>query len=161
MRPLLLDRTIRLALSAVVLFCATACYVEFFDDDFPITMHLTASIVSPTAIELFWTPHPGPITGYDLYRNDIAIYPYHLNRTTFLDSGLLPGTRYCYRVYAVVWPFGYDGRSNLACATTPLTELAPVTPLHPVRSAAPVPSTVTLSTNHASASDRAQREPFP
>ena len=84
----------------------------------PVTMNLVASVRTPSQIDLSWTPHPGSVTGYDLYRNGSAAWPYHLSGTSFSDGNLDPATRYCYIVYAVVWPLGSVGRSNEICVST-------------------------------------------
>ncbi len=84
----------------------------------PVTMNLAATVRTPSQIDLLWTAHPGSVTGYDLDRNGSAAWPYHLSGTSFSDGNLDPATRYCYIVYAVVWPLGSVGRSNEVCVST-------------------------------------------
>ena len=90
-------------------------------DGIPQTMTLSANAVTPSEVQLNWTPHPDPVTGYDIVRNGEAAYPYHVSGTSYTDRELEPLTRYCYVIYAVVWPLGTVGQSNQVCIITPGT----------------------------------------
>ena len=87
-------------------------------DSTPQTMTLSVTAATPSEASLNWTAHPDSVSGYDVFRNGSALFSTHLSGTSVYDYGLEPGTRYCYIVYAVVWPLGYVGRSNEACVTT-------------------------------------------
>jgi hypothetical protein len=93
----------------------------------PVTMNLSVTVKSPVEIDLTWTPYAGGVIGYDIDRNGSAAWPYHVSGTWFPDTGLLPATLYCYTVYAVVFPFGALGKSNVVCAVT-LPNSPPTTP---------------------------------
>lgn len=84
----------------------------------PVTMNLTATVRTPSQVEISWTPHPEPVLGYDLFRNGSAAWPTHLSGTSFSDRNLDPATQYCYQVNAVQFLLGVIGTSNVACATT-------------------------------------------
>ncbi len=81
-------------------------------------MSLAVTVATPSEVQLSWTPHPDSAAVYDIYRNGIAAYPYHVSGTSFTDSGLQPSTKYCYVIRAVVWPIGTVGTSNQVCIKT-------------------------------------------
>ena len=87
-------------------------------DGVPVTMSLSAAVATPSQVDLSWSAHPDPVTGYDVVRNGAAAWPTHLGGTSFSDHHLDPDTRYCYRVFAVVFPVGVVGGSNEACVRT-------------------------------------------
>jgi hypothetical protein len=101
-------------LSALLLGCSAPGE----DSGLPQTMTLTVEVLTPSEVHLDWTPHPGPIVGYDLYRDGVAIFDLHLSGTGVGDAGLAPATRYCYKVIAVEFLQGAVGQSNVACAVT-------------------------------------------
>lgn len=96
----------------------------------PDDVTLTVVVVSPTAVALSWTD---PSTRYaqrpeDLYsevlRDGVTIVSTH--QFAFTDSGVAPGTRYCYQVFVVgVYQtlFGgfqtYGWASKEVCVVTP------------------------------------------
>lgn len=82
------------------------------------TMTLSVSATTPSEAYLSWSAHSSSVTGYDVYRNGTPLFSTHISGTSVTDNGLEPSTRYCYIVYAVVWPLGIVGRSNEACVTT-------------------------------------------
>jgi hypothetical protein len=85
------------------------------------TMSLSVSISTPSETSLSWTAHTGLVSGYDIVRNGEAAFPTHVSGTSFTDRDLEPLTRYCYVIYAVVFPIGIVGQSNQVCITTPGT----------------------------------------
>jgi hypothetical protein len=88
-------------------------------DGLPQTLSISASSLSPSAITVNWSADPTPgVIGYDLYRNGVAVEATHIAGTSYTDSGLTADTRYCYKVYAIVFPQGAVSTSNTACATT-------------------------------------------
>lgn len=87
----------------------------------PVTMTLTAIVRGPSQVDLSWTAHSGPVSGYSVYRDGVAITSTIISGTSMSDYNLTPGTRYCYVVYAVVFPVGTVGTSNQACVTTEAT----------------------------------------
>jgi len=87
--------------------------------DIPVSMTLDGAASTPSEIFMSWTPQPGTVSGYDLYRNNIAVADTHLSSTSFTDRNLEPASRYCYHVLAVTFPLGVVGQSNLQCITTP------------------------------------------
>jgi hypothetical protein len=91
------------------------------DSGVPHTITLTITPDTPTSLELSWTRPAEGLTGYDLYRDGIAVSAVHLSGTSYHDSGLEPASRHCYVVYAVAWPFGAVAQSDRVCATTSAT----------------------------------------
>ena len=85
------------------------------------TMTLSVSVITPSETSLDWTPHTGLVSGYDIVRNGAAAFPTHVSGTSFTDRDLEPLTRYCYVIYAVLFPVSTAGQSNQVCVTTPGT----------------------------------------
>jgi len=115
-----------------LLLLAVACFagkgsVEFYkgDNPPPVTMTLTATPVSPTAITVRWTVPSTPPSRYDLYVN--GAYYGSSSAAWAPLTGLAPGTNYCFVAYAIYYLSSYSGRSNEACARTP-ADLPPSTP---------------------------------
>jgi hypothetical protein len=87
----------------------------------PHSITLTATPDTPVSLALSWTSPVQGVTGYDLYRDGVAVTSVHLNGTSYRDGGLEPASRHCYVVYAVAWPFGSVAQSDRVCATTSAT----------------------------------------
>ncbi len=88
---------------------------------YPVTMTLTASVISPSEVALSWTPHTSAVIGYDVNRNGGAAFPTHIQGTALTDHNLTAATQYCYVVYAVDFLLGIVGQSNSVCVTTQAT----------------------------------------
>ncbi|MEZ5542340.1 MAG: hypothetical protein R3F42_09870 [Pseudomonadota bacterium] len=85
------------------------------------TMTLSVAVSTPSETSLDWMPHSGLVSGYDIVRNGAAAFPVHVSGTSFIDRNLEPQTRYCYVIYAILFPVGTVGQSNQVCVTTPGT----------------------------------------
>jgi hypothetical protein len=82
-------------------------------------MTLTAGVVDPRSVDVRWTALSSPPTSYDLYVNGTyfgSTYNFNVRAPV---TGLRPGTRYCFLVYASYFPLGAESRSNEDCVTTP------------------------------------------
>jgi len=90
-------------------------------DGTPVTFSLQAEVRTPSQVDLSWTPHPGPVTGYAVQRNGSPAFPTILQGTLVSDFNLEPDTQYCYIVVANTFPLGPTGRSNQVCARTGTT----------------------------------------
>lgn len=91
----------------------------------PVTMTLSASVVSSTEIRLSWTDtHP---TSYLIYVNGAYYDTIYAPGNAYTVSSLRPNTNNCFRVYASSFPFGVEGQSNEACMMTP-PDVPPSTP---------------------------------
>ena len=106
-------------LGAVFTLLFAGCHHERRGDGIPVTMTLTATVRSPSQVDLDWTAHPGSVTGYDPVHNGVGAWPVHIMGTSFPDRGLEPDTSYRFVVYAVAFPLGIVGRSNELTAATP------------------------------------------
>lgn len=95
------------------------------DSGIPVTMTLTATVMSASKVDVSWTPATTLPTRYDLYVNGTFLGFVTSTRQSL--TGLAASTRYCYVVYAVYFPFGALERSTEACATT-LADLPPGAP---------------------------------
>jgi len=87
----------------------------------PVTLNLQADVRTPSQINLSWTPHPGPVSGYQVQRNGAPAFPTLLQGTIVSDFNLEPDTQYCYIVVAMAFPFGPMGQSNQVCVRTSTT----------------------------------------
>jgi hypothetical protein len=91
----------------------------------------TATVFSPTAIDLAWTDNSAVEDGYEIERATAVGGPYSTvafvaaNTTTYRQGGLITNTTYWYRVRANN-DFGYGDCSNVASATPAF--LAPKAP---------------------------------
>ncbi len=76
---------------------------------------LTATVVSPTQINLSWTPSTDNVgvTGYKIYQNNTQIGT--TAATSYQSTGLKPNTSYSYRVAA------YDGAGNISAKSLVVT----------------------------------------
>jgi hypothetical protein len=63
------------------------------DDSLPRTMTLTAQVITPSEVQLEWTDHTEAVSGYDLYRNGVAVSDTHVLGTSYPDTGVQPNTR--------------------------------------------------------------------
>lgn len=90
-------------------------------DATPVTFSLQAAVRTPSQVDLSWTPHPGPVTGYSVQRNGSPAFPTNLQGTLVSDFNLDPDTQYCYIVVAMSFPVGPMGKSNQACTRTSTT----------------------------------------
>jgi len=87
----------------------------------PVTLSLGADVRTPSQINLSWTPHSGPVSGYQVQRNGAPAFPTLLQGTLVSDFNLEPDTQYCYNVVAMAFPFGAMGQSNQVCVRTSTT----------------------------------------
>jgi chitodextrinase len=83
---------------------------------------LSATAVSPTQINLSWSPSTDNVgvTGYRVYRNGSLIITL-TNVTSYQNTGLTASTAYSYTVEAVDGAGNSSGQSTAANATTPAT----------------------------------------
>ncbi|MCU0438611.1 MAG: fibronectin type III domain-containing protein [Raineya sp.] len=87
---------------------------------------LQANAVSPTQINLTWTDNANNEAGFRIERStDGTTFTdlgggLPINATTFEDGGLIPNTKYFYRIKAFNGPLLNSSFSNVAEATTPL-----------------------------------------
>jgi Fibronectin type III domain/GDSL-like Lipase/Acylhydrolase len=93
----------------------------------PAPTSLSATASSPTGIALTWTDNSPDETGFEIWRSTTGVTGTYSKRKTTLanagtatDSGLSPGTEYCYKVRAVGGAGSPSSFSNSSCATTPL-----------------------------------------
>ena len=122
----LIEKAKSLAISSICLVVLICSCNSGGSGSAPITMSLSATVNSPSEVALSWTSHTEPVTGYDLFRNGTAAYPYHIAGNSYTDTNLDAETRYCYVVYAVTWPLGIVAKSNQACVTTSATAGWPI-----------------------------------
>lgn len=83
-------------------------------DGLPANISLSAAATGPTSATVSWSG--GLANWYDIYVNNE-----YGGRTFGVQTSpttLTPDTRYCFRVYAVVFPLGSVAQSNEACITT-------------------------------------------
>lgn len=84
---------------------------------------LTATATTTSDINLQWnesTDEGSGVAGYRIYRGDVFIA--NVLTTTYVDTGLLAGTQYCYEVEAFDFGGNFSGRSTPECATTLSTD---------------------------------------
>lgn len=91
----------------------------------PVTMTLTATVVSASRVDLTWTPATRTPFRYDIYLNRTFLG--FVSSTSQSLTGLAASTRYCFVIFAVDFPFGAWEQSNEVCVTTP-ADLPPTTP---------------------------------
>lgn len=86
-----------------------------------IPMGVTATIISPTAIDLVWSPSTDDVgvTGYEVWRDGVQLAT--VITTAFIDTELTAGTSHQYWVKALDAAGNVSGPSPIASATTPLT----------------------------------------
>ena len=89
------------------------------DDGIPVSMSLSATATGPTSATLSWSAEN--VSYYSIYMNNEALGTSYPPQTSVTLTTLTPDTRYCFRVYAVVFPLGTVSQSNEACITTPPT----------------------------------------
>jgi titin len=80
---------------------------------------VTAVATSPTTILITWTDNSGNEDGFHVAKN--GFFPPKSagpNATSYVWTGLTPGTEGCFRVRAYN-SYGTSSLSPLACATTP------------------------------------------
>ncbi|CAG4988373.1 hypothetical protein DYBT9275_00067 [Dyadobacter sp. CECT 9275] len=102
---------------------------------------LSAAVMNAGQINLSWTDNAGNETGYEIERSQDGIAfskigDAGVNATSFQDTGVIPKTKYWYRVVAKNGG-GLSEYSNIADATTP--DIAPQAPRN--LAAAPVSNT--------------------
>lgn len=101
-----------------VAFCALAA-CGGSDVGNSVTMTLTVQVVTPSQVQLDWTPYNGGGDFYAVYRNGTFVGTEVWNATHYTDVEVGPGTQYCYIVHR--WGYlGSIGRSNTVCITTPV-----------------------------------------
>lgn len=87
----------------------------------PVTLDLRADVRTPSQVNLSWTPHSTPVTGYQVQRNGAPAFQTIVQGTLVSDFNLEPDTQYCYVVVATVFPIGPVGQSNQVCVRTSTT----------------------------------------
>jgi poly(3-hydroxybutyrate) depolymerase len=75
---------------------------------------------TPDSIRLGWSAADGA-AGYLVYRDGVKVTATAVNATWYLDTGLLPGTRYSYRVSSTG---AAGGESTRSAAVTGITSAA-------------------------------------
>ena len=92
---------------------------------------LTATVVSPTRIDLSWTDNCDQETGFAIERSPdgvsdwVQIGTVASNVTSYSDSGVVPESAYYYRVQAYN-DLGASAYSNVAGAMTPTSIVGPL-----------------------------------
>jgi len=94
------------------------------DSSPPVQMSLSATPVSPTAVDVRWSGLSAAPTRYELYINGAfyaSAFPSSASSTSerVRVSSLTPSTNYCFFVYAVYAFGGAGSRSNESCVVTP------------------------------------------
>lgn len=79
---------------------------------------LEAAADSATAVRMSWAASGAPAAGYRVYRDGELLDTAHDDSSKTHDTGLTPGSRYCYRVTAVDAAGAGIADSNQSCATT-------------------------------------------
>jgi fibronectin type 3 domain-containing protein len=115
-----------------VVIAALGSYAEISAAPLPSPpQDLTAQTLSATEIALSWSDPPGKEGSYTVERSALPPSPFvpiavvSGQSTSFSDSGLTPGTTYCYRVCATNKK-GDSLYSDTVCATT--VQVAPAAP---------------------------------
>src|SRR5207248_5109386 len=57
--------------------------------------------LSPTAVRIYWSPPPGAVAGYRIYRDGHAVAETGPEARSYDDNGREPGQNYRYRVAAL------------------------------------------------------------
>lgn len=79
---------------------------------------LEAAADSATAVRMSWAASGATVAGYRIYRDGELLDTAHDDSGKTHDTGLTPGSRYCYRVTAVDAAGAGIADSNQSCATT-------------------------------------------
>ena len=108
-----------LRLFLIALFALLAGCGGGGDDGIPVSMSLGATATGPTSATLAWSTEN--VSYYSVYMNGEPLGTTYPPQTSVILTTLTPDTRYCFRVYAVVFPLGTIAQSNEACITTPPT----------------------------------------
>lgn len=99
-------------------------------------INVVIATLSKTSLQVNWSDNPAPLyneTNFEVYRASVAGGPYSLvgitnaDVVTFTDNGLLPKTKYYYKVRAVNGT-GAAPASNEANGTTDSDNIAPTSP---------------------------------
>jgi chitodextrinase len=103
----------------------------------PAPTGLTATPTSSSQVDLNWSPAggSGAAAGYRIYRNGSLVGS--TTATSYMDTGVTPGTTYTYAVTAYNAAGSVSGPSNVATATTPASGEMP----NPVIRTRPTPAT--------------------
>lgn len=88
------------------------------DGESDATISLAATAQGASEIALAWSAPPTLLNYYAVYRDGAPVIPNVPGGTAVTDDNLAPGTRYCYQVFAFLFPLGRVASSNIACATT-------------------------------------------
>jgi hypothetical protein len=83
-----------------------------------IPMNLTATVYSPTALEVFWdrSTDDGLVVVYEVYRD--GLFHGTANGNSFFDRGLVPDTTYAYSIVAIDNLANDSARSQSLSVTT-------------------------------------------
>ena len=83
--------------------------------------NLTATIISPTQIDLNWNASSDNVgvVGYILYRDGLSIGDFSSSNLSFQDINLLPNTTYSYAVESYDQAGNHSGLSETVSVTTP------------------------------------------
>ena len=96
---------------------------------------LSATMSSPTKVDMSWAGTPGGEQHYRVYRNGSPDDSIALGAAGAYDTGLKPGTQYCYQVTVEDAAGGTTASSNRSCVkTAPLAgwDVSMLTPAPPV-----------------------------
>ena len=130
------------------------------DNNFPAPSSLVATTISPTQINLSWTPNTANNTGVEVYLSTNGTF-YGLLVTlpagsnSYSNTGLNPATQYWYQVVNTFGGVNKSAFSNVATATTQASASFPAPTL--VAAAVTAPGQVTVNWNrNSSTNDGAQ-----
>lgn len=96
---------------------------------------LTALVSSPTKVDMSWAGVAGAQQHYRVYRNGSPDASITVGSAGAFDTGLKPGTQYCYQVTSEDSAGGTTASSNRSCVTTAALagwNVAMLTPAPPV-----------------------------
>lgn len=89
---------------------------------------VTAIAIAPTQIDVSWTASTDntAVSGYQIFRDTVAIATVTAPTVTYSDTGLVPQTTYAYTIQAFDIYNNYSTQSATSSATTPAVTVQPI-----------------------------------